>query len=79
MEINFLNHFQIEAAAKQNIPFLLSLDLLLANARIDRQEWAEQRREAERTRQFESAVENAHRALASGNVGQNGDVTTGQI
>jgi len=31
MQINFLNYFMIQAAAKGNNRFLLGLDLLLAN------------------------------------------------
>jgi len=79
VEVNFLQYFQIQAAAKQNIPFLLSLDLLLANARIDRQESTDRKRAEERSRQFESSVECAHAELTSGSAGQSADATTGQI
>lgn len=34
MQINFLAYFQIEAAAKGNVAFLLNLDLLIANESI---------------------------------------------
>jgi hypothetical protein len=59
MECNFLSYFQLEASAKGNIPYLLSLDLLLVNARIDRQYRAEQERAEANRHDFERSVETA--------------------
>lgn len=70
MQINFLQYFQVHAAAKGNVPYLLSLDLLLANEGIRRQSEAEVKREEERIRSFESSVETAYKQLTSGNAGQ---------
>jgi len=71
MQINFRQYFQIEAAAKGNLSFLLDLDLLMANRNIDRQVQAEEKQAAERIRTFEHAVETTHRQLASGSVEPN--------
>lgn len=56
MQLNFLGYFQTEAAAKGNVPFLLNLDLLLANEGIRRQETQEQVRVSEQSRSVENAA-----------------------
>lgn len=44
MQIDFLTYFEVQAAANNDFRYLLSLDLLLANVAIDRQESREQAR-----------------------------------
>jgi hypothetical protein len=59
MLLNLMEYFQIEAAAKGNVPFLLNLDLLRANEDIRRQETAELEKQGESRRLFEASVEQA--------------------
>jgi hypothetical protein len=66
-QINFLYEFEIRAAAKGDVRFLLGLDVLRSNVRIERQAWAEEKRALDRNRAFESSVEQAFLGLPTDN------------
>lgn len=66
MQLNFLQYFQLEAAAKKNISYLLCLDLLVANENICRQEWQQSEPSRMQKLEFETAVETAYRKQKSG-------------
>jgi hypothetical protein len=59
MLLNLANYFQIEAAAKGNVQFLLNLDFLLANEGIRRQEVTEQSQSEQSRKAFAESVETA--------------------
>lgn len=65
MLLNFANYFQIEAAAKGNVPFLLNLDLIMANEGIRRQEIKQQAEALSQTRSFENSVDTAYKQLSA--------------
>ena len=79
MVINFFQYFQIEAAAKGNVSYLLALDLLLVNESIRRQESAEGSRAVKQSLEVGTAVQPAQKQLASGSEGRSGDETFGHI
>jgi hypothetical protein len=59
MNVDFLNLFRLQAAARQDIGELVGFDYLLAKTQLAQQEWREQESARARRLAFETAVQNA--------------------